>query len=370
MAYKAACIPFCFKIDDSQAGRQRNGSAAFRYLEDTDSQYSERTQTIDGIVMPSKVAEGKFDVTFEIPKLGDVAHTFILKTDYDTHTTNDDEQMFDSYELSGPIIGVDADKSYKQSMTYDVNKTLARGAGWAYDTWSHISIVPLMIRETVDHFKTFLPIISGYDAISDTDIRGRQSHKLVIYGFTNIKDAKACSLDIDFVYLDTLARRVLAQKQQPIPMAICNYITEEVEFAFSNATTTTRTVNYRLKGPSKEVNTVTGILIHAQNKSDLRNISLKINGCQFCGWNEKDEDLAWIKVGMTEPMDNSILLPFSRAMWSDPENAPFVDFSRIDDIEFSFTVLDSYEGNLKLKITPLAYTTRTLTSSRYFIGSA
>ena len=58
------------------------------------------------------------------------------------------------------------------------------------------------------------------------------------------------------------------------------------------------------------------------------------------------------------PEDDVMLLSFSRNVWSNVEEASFVDFSRVDSLVLRCYSDHDFSEKMDLEVTALAYTTR------------
>lgn len=343
---------------DIAVKRHRYGSSTFRYLKD--GYYTEKTMQLSGVVEPA-IEDGKINVKFEIPRIGDFAHTFVLKSN-----SYLGDYGFDRYELTG-FVTSRSPKSYCESMSLRVNNTIARATGWPIDHDPYDRI-PLMIRETTDFHKCFLPLIPVYGS----DGVDQQTQLLVLHGFKDEELARGCVLQVNYCYLDTPARRHFAQEAGEMPMVVCNYITEKGTINFKDS----HVLDFKLDGPIREANTVTGLLIHGAG--NLKKVEFHINGHILA--TGEDSNFSWKMVGLEPPNpfpgpseEAVILLPFSRNMWTNIEEASFVDFSRIDSLVLRCYCDDDFNGTVDLEVTALAYTTRVLhkvNTAQLLIGSS
>lgn len=321
----------CLQIRDGAAMRHRYGSSTFRYLQD--GHYTEKTIQLPGVVTEESE---KFNVKFDIPRVGDIAHTFVLRAI--------DDEAFDDYVLS-------ADRpKYHESMTLKVNNILARAAGWPVDN----GVVPLMIRETVDFRQCYLPLLAVY-GIEGVE---SQTQQLTLRGFRDKALAKSCVLEVNYCYLDRPTRIHLAQNKAGVmPMAICNYVTQKVSLDFKDS----HVLECELAHPIRVVNTATGLLISGKSLAGLKKVEFSVNGYVLARGDKSS--IAWKKVGLEAPEGDTILLAFSRNMWTNVEEAAFVDFSRIDSLNLTFYSEEDFSEKMVIDVTALAYTTRTLTNS-------
>lgn len=325
-------------------GRHRYGSSTFRNL--TDGQFIEKTVSLSG---KTEIVDGKCNVVFDIPRLGDIVHTFALDVD---SSGGSPDSLFGRYELCDVPSDPTASGRYKEGMTLKVNNTLARAAGLTVTNMS----IPLMIRETVDFRNCYIPMIASFDTVSN----------IILYGVVNPEVAKCIYLHVDYVYFNTPERIHLARNLGESPMAICNYVTQEIETSDSkcrignNMGTWSSLTGRRIPdviNPIMEVNTVTGLIIKPKSiDSPIYSVDVDVNLHNFCSWDLRTADAAWEKVGLKNPHDGSILLPFSRNMWEMPEKAGFLDLSRVDKLDLKIVGAP----NVKYDITALGYTTRFL----------
>ena len=148
-------------------------------------------------------------------------------------------------------------------------------------------------------------------------------------------------------------------------MVICNYITEKDTLDFKNSCVQ----DLHLQGPICKTNTVTGLLIHGGK--DLKKVEFCIDGHMLA--TVDNNRFAWKKVGLEDPEDNALLVPFSRDMWTNVEEASFVDFSRMDSLVLKCYSEQNFTGKMDLEVTALAYTTRSLikrNATQILLGSA
>lgn len=339
----APLISLCIKANPVGRGRLLGDSpcSPFRYIED--GFYTEKTMRLPGVVECG--ADGKVNVKFDIPRIGDFAHTFVIKSD--SYLPYD---LFESFELSGS-----GNESYCESMTLKTNRTLAHAAGWPIDHHT----IPLMIRETTDFHRCFLPLLPVFHNDGDYN----QSQQLILHNFNYEPPEEnatlGCVLEVNYCYLDRTARIHLAQKAGLMPMLICDYITKKGTLDFGEDC---HVQDFRLEGPIKDpirdTNTVTGLLIHGAK--DLKKVEFRING-RVLETGDKSP-IAWKKVGLEyhPKAYDTILVPFSRDMWTNVEEAAFVDFSRVDSLVLRCYSEQNFTGKMDLEVTALAYTTRYL----------
>lgn len=154
-----------------------------------DTFYAVCTQTLD-------MDEAKKE--FTIPRLGDLAHTFVLKVELEGPA--DLDSLFETMELSvGGYMFVAID--------LHLNNVLARAQGlWPSKTndakrikgqkW--VATIPFMIRETSAYTKVVSPTIALMYHETRVALKGMS------------KTPAKYALDVDYVYLDTESRRWMA----------------------------------------------------------------------------------------------------------------------------------------------------------------
>lgn len=159
-----------------------------------DGFYAVATQTL-------QMEAGKF----KIGRLGDLAHTFVLKVELDGPV--DLDTLFESVSVTtGGNTSVEID--------LQTNNALAKAFGlWPGKNndaprqpgqkW--VATIPLVVRETTAYTKIVMPMIAIH--YHDTEV----SLKRIIY-----VDAKY-ALDVDYVYMDTASRRWITQKANLSP---------------------------------------------------------------------------------------------------------------------------------------------------------
>jgi len=314
---------------DIKSPIHRFGSASYRGI--TDDAYVEATIEVDKIAFANGL-DGKYGVTFEIRRRPDIVHTFVL------HST--EEIIFDDYYIDNTL---ETKPFYKEGMTFEINKLLADASGWKCDKHT----VPLMVRETVDPYNCYIPLLRN----------NTSAYRVHVRGLTSLKATKALKLKIDTVFLERPARRELANEPNLSPMYVCNYDGD----TFSTETTAEGFGSFKVVDSCLgQLRTVTGLVIKQDTdvcSTPIRNLSVLYNGNVAQKWEETDRFVNYDKVGLhcpSETSGNVMFIPFSRKMWTSPETSGFVDFNRIDDITIQFNGLP--DQKYSFTVTGLAYT--------------
>jgi hypothetical protein len=137
---------------------------------------------------------------FTVQRAGDMAHTFVMKVQLSGPT--DLDTLFESMNMQvGPNITVEMD--------LQTNNALARAHGlWPSKNndaqrqpkQSWVATIPIMMRETTAYTKLAKPLVALY-------------YNECCFNIKNIKNEHAVfALDVDYVYLDTEARRWMANR--------------------------------------------------------------------------------------------------------------------------------------------------------------
>ena len=330
------------------------GSSTFHGFPDCG--YAEHTVSLVGTV-EQEIDRDTFKKTFEIQWGGDMTSTFILKLE-SMHVC---DTLFDSYELVGWRILPDI--IYRESMSLATNNMLARSAYWMDEDPKPLNgfvTIPLMIRETVDYSKGILRLIENAPVGCCP-----MTHVVVIHGLKTREIADSCRLEVDYVYLDRLARQYIIQTP-PKPTYICNYVSEIIRGI--------PVIDSRCEcippEPIRRLSGITGLIIKPNmwtstdyagrplpDMNIIHSVEVTLNGKTSHAWDLGDKVTSWRKVGLLEPKDGSLLIPFSHNMWKDVERAAIVDFSRIDNIILKFKVMP-YAKTVEIEITALAYNIR------------
>lgn len=321
-----------------------------------DGRYTEGTINLQSrSVVANKEDVHLFDVNFDIELHGDIAHTFVLKGKQPTDIPFD--QMFKEYSLNGKTVW--NKMVYSEGMTFSANSIISYASGWTPTLIGRLFAIPLMLRETVDSRSTYLPILTTY---GDGEARHEQQHQLQIKGVNGRELAESLTLDVDYVYLDTPARNNLAQRVM--------YRREFVTFNYQSV------VNF-LKFESGvagfdidlPIHSVTGIII--KSECALSRVKVFFDFDKAYIWHITDQNNTWKKVGLKNPEDGSILIPFSRNMWINPENATVVDFNRMDSVHARLYLNPDQHVNeddsLRIEIIVLGLKTRIMSGGNYLI---
>jgi hypothetical protein len=229
-----------------------------------------------------------------------------------------------------------------------------------------------MVRETTNFRECYIPLVAT------TGNRGgvSQTHELRIYGFKSRYIAEGCRLHADFVFLDRAQRRELAMTTKHLPMATANFVTFKLNTTGGKCRlhtpegATTRTIQQEggaVYGASHKVpqevfcNAVTGLIIRPRD-AFVTHVDFFINGHHLCAWSLLfDDSYAWEKVGLKNPHDGSILIPFSRNMWDMPDKAAFVNISRVDSAVLKFKGENT--ESMGCEVTALGYSSRALSNT-------
>jgi hypothetical protein len=357
----AGLLATAYKYDSGcpgMEGRHRFGSSSYNSI--ADGIYNEET-----VSLKPTITEGSNDVVFEIPLFGDLVHTFVLCFDSDV---GDVDMVFENYKLMGLH---EFKPAYVEGMTLKTNNSLARAADYPLSPRS----IPLMLRETVDFRNCFIPLLAAMGKVEF------QSHRLTLFGFCNMLHAYHCTLHVDYVYLDRGARLELRTGKNLKPAMICNYYSQTLDSDKQYPDACEITVGCNTIGckhsadlncemifrktPNMlmEVNTVTGLLITPHTVEAPTRIDFCINGHCLASCSEAENDMAWKKVGLKNPHNNTMLIAFSRNMWEKPEQAAFVDLSRFDKISFMVHGVTT----ARLEVTALGYRTRQLHMDKHVL---
>ena len=349
------------------------GASHYRYVENSD-RFFENTVSIS----PSE-GSGRSRVSFEVSRLGDLGHTFVLKGKLppSAATTTLVDEFFESFELCGYAVGPggEKEKTFAERMTLRTNNSLARASGMEPSIApSGEFSIPLMLRETVDPYRCHLPLLAASGSGLRDSVQFMEFRiSLVVNGARWDND---WALDVDYVYLDREARYALAKTDNQMPMAICSYAVSHRETIFSH--------NFKnwvisLKdGAVGFADRVTGLLIHPVDPKasfEPQRIEVLVNRHLLKTWTAHDRELSWQKVGLKNPGDGSILIPFSRDMWSDPENAGCVNFGAIDHVDLRIigapTPLETgdREMEMEIEITALNYEIRVLDAKNHTLAT-
>lgn len=320
------------------------------------------------------VSTDSHSAIFEIVRAGDLAHTFVLKGRMPEGCTDIDALFSDIvlYEESecdcaGTRFPM---KTYTERMSLRANNTLARASGMPPSISPNgFFSIPLMLRETVAPDQTHLPFVA----------LGGGTCYLVVNGVN--RDAFGgksvdCGLDVTYVYLEMPARRELANSTDSMPMLICDYVTTPVE-SLNIQMSLWHKINLKWYDGSATVpNRVTGLILHMPNSTAigwLHSISLELNNCAVLEWKPEDREFSWQKVGLKDPQNGDILIPFSREMWNHPENAASIDLSRMNSamlrLKFA-TIIDEVaeEGRVDVQVTALGYEVRVLDPKKHILA--
>lgn len=345
-------IPFCLRQTQLPLARNRNGSTSFKHVE-CDSTFTERTITLH------EVEDGKNtgEYTIAIPMLGDSIHTLVLKYH------GDEDCAHGSYELVGMTkFPMEAPKpTYTEGMTFETNRTLALASGWPISK----GVIPLMLGLTIRPLKYHLPLLTVHGNVEDHVFH---TYHLVIRGFF---PTKKFSLDVDYVYFDKPTRIQLAQKPNVHDdLVASNFVSvDRSNTVLPISCGSMAKIDFRniaRENPWFSLDTVTGIIVKPEVAGTIEQIAMFINGHEYIACFKEDIPLYWKKVTLKDPEDGSILLPFSRNMWIDPENAAFVDFSRVDTIQFRIKCVPVVQ-EMRATFTALGHKSRVLnTQSRIF----
>ena len=313
----------------------------FLHLEAFHGPYVEKTISLK--VTSVVENDGKFDAVILVEPFGDLVHTFMMTT----------EGFETGFELRG--IDEDGETTYSEGMTSEVQYTLSHAAGWKQ--YSGKQMVPLMLRETVDFRNCYIPLFACFG----------QKHELLVKGFRTAQEARVTEVQADYVFLDSDARGYLATEATSLAMITANYVTTKVVATFD------RDRNFHLVVDQPEIRNlsrVMGLMISTNyacgfGQAAFDYVRLRVAGHEHCQWTTADDSSSWTKVGLSP--SNCILMPFSRSLWSAPDQAASIAFSRMDKIELDFHASDCLEFEdrvLEISLTALAYKTRGLGDSK------
>lgn len=311
------------------------------------SAYSEGTHNLKpSLIVPSN--GDVFDVTFKIELLGDIAHTFVLKgVDVDSI---DIDELFVDYSLRG-MVDAFPKFCFSEGMTLHANNTFARASGWMDKEEKKNNspqgefIIPLMLRETMDSQNTFLPLLAtlGMEGVD------RQEHTLIITGVKGRKLAESMTLDVDYAYLDTAARKHLASSS----VGMFRMITHDFHTQLATPTFEKGVGEIKLDIVN---HSVTGLMIKSEEL--ISTVEVFVNQYVIHTWHRVGENVMWKKVGLENPKDGSIIIPFSRNMWKNPKDASIVDFPRVEQVTVKLTLESSKNETCKVEITSLGHKIR------------
>lgn len=353
-----ALIPFvCRHGKPEDRPMPYGGAEEFMYVScKSHATFTERTMTIKSSRVSPGSDDGKFNVTIEIPRSGDLVHTLVLVAPRDAG-----EIKYDSYELRGVMAFPQEGEqvTYREGMSYAANEALAIASNRAL-----CEGCPLMLPLTTDPYQNHLPLLMTGGNTEDGIL---SCFYVVVKGVPTKELAEALKLNADFVYFESDTRKAWyedAKRGLEMPRMARDFRTIKktvtVDPDSGIATLRLADVDIHKKDGQKDdgtgwqdINTVTGVMMRCY-PFQIEEVGMFINGHEFAAWNiHEDNHSSWQKIGLESSLD-MVMMPFSRNAWANPERAAFLDLSRIDIVSFKFRVTPGCE-QFDVELTALSH---------------
>lgn len=350
-----ALIPLAIRSGFHGCPNRGYGSSTFSGVEK--GAYTEKTISLSVENPTIDPRTGKYDAAFEVERLGDLAHTFVLKMPVG-------DGLFDSFELrhmSGAATAA-GKMIHRERVSFEANRALAGAFGWhitdVHDPFASEITMPLMLRETVDWQRTYLPLIA-----ENPDNGQYIVHELVVRGLASAEIARGIRLEVDYAYLDTTARRKLAQCQViSLFMPTCDYHSHTFRDLVSTGDDKPIRVRIPSDSPIRNLIGVTGLMFSSCCGYGIQALAFYVNGHRHSAWTTSDGDSSWKKAGLQNPHNGTTFLPFSRNALLAPDKAAFIDFIRMDKLE-----IEVWGKISAFTVTALGHRTRWLDVSRIHV---